>query len=93
VKGDILPGFRETGIPRMLKVHDPVNGRVIHMDPTFEHEFFDMARAQGVGDVPADAHENDLLRKMRPLEAYRHRCSPLSSLCVTGREHTPERLK
>jgi hypothetical protein len=38
------------------------------VDPAFEHEFFDMARAQGVGDIPADAHKNDILGKMRPLK-------------------------
>ena len=56
-------------------------------------EFFDVARAQGVGDIPADAHENDILGKMSPLEADCHRYSPLSSLCVPGREHTPDHLK
>jgi hypothetical protein len=56
--------------------HPPVDGRVIHVDPTFEQEFFDMACAQGVGDIPADAHENDLLWKMRSFEADRHCGSP-----------------
>src|SRR5881296_1943256 len=55
--------------------HPPVDGRVLHVDPTFKHELFDVARAQGVGDIPADAHEHDILWKMRPLEAYRHRSS------------------
>jgi hypothetical protein len=56
----------------------PVNGGVIHVDPTFLHEFFDMARAQGVGDIPADSHENNVLREMGPFEADRHRLSPPS---------------
>src|SRR5215471_8073878 len=30
----------------------PVNGGVIHLHPTFFHEFFDMARAQPIRHVP-----------------------------------------
>ena len=30
----------------------PVDGRVVHLDPTFEHEFFDVACAQGVVHAP-----------------------------------------
>src|SRR5438132_4140349 len=56
--------------------HPPVDGRVIHVDTSFEHEFFDVARAQGVGDIPADTHQNNVLREMGPFEADRHRLSP-----------------
>jgi hypothetical protein len=40
---------------------DPaVNGGVIHLYPTFLHEFFDMARAQWIRHIPADSHQNNL---------------------------------
>ena len=43
-------------------VHDPpVGGGVIHSDTSFEHEFFDVACAQGIRHIPADARENDIL--------------------------------
>src|SRR6266487_7054406 len=35
---------------------------------------------QGRRQIPSDAHENDLLRKMRPLETDRHRRAPS---CIT----------
>src|SRR4029450_8396089 len=62
--------------PRKPVLDDPpVNGGVIHLHPTFFHEFFDMARAQRICHVPTHAHENDLLREMGTLEAHRHcRC-------------------
>src|SRR5215470_5287902 len=40
-------------------------------------EFFDVARAQRVGDIPADPHQNDIWREMGSFEADRHRLSPL----------------
>jgi hypothetical protein len=56
---------------------DPaVNRRVIQLHPTFFHEFFDVARAQRIGHIPADPHENDLLGEMCPFETDRHRLSP-----------------
>ena len=39
-------------------------------------EFFDMARAQRVRHIPADAHENNLWGKMGTFEIDRHRRSP-----------------
>jgi hypothetical protein len=42
------------------------------MDPAFAHEFFDVARAQWVGDIPADACQNNILWEMDPLEAHSH---------------------
>jgi hypothetical protein len=58
-------------------LQDPaVDGGVIHGDPTFPHEFFHVTRTQGVRDVPAHARENNILGKMRPFEADRHRLSP-----------------
>src|SRR5439155_12825418 len=60
---------------------DPsINGGVIQLHPAFFHEFFDVACAQGIRQIPPDAHENDLLRKMRPLETDRHRRTPS---CIT----------
>src|SRR5262245_25222186 len=35
-----------------------------------------MACAQGVGDIPADPHEHNVLGAMGPFEADRHRRSP-----------------
>jgi hypothetical protein len=39
----------------------PVDGGVIHLNPTFPHEFFHMPCAQRVGDIPADACQNNIL--------------------------------
>ena len=39
-------------------------------------EFFDMARAQRVRHIPADAHQNDLWGEMGPFETDRHRLAP-----------------
>jgi hypothetical protein len=58
------------------------------MDPTFAHEFFDVARAQRVGDIPADACQNDILWEMGPLKAHRHRLSPsVFTLSHRGRSY------
>jgi hypothetical protein len=54
----------------------PVNRGVIHLYPTFLHEFFDMARAQRVRHIPADPHQNNLWGEMGPFEIDRHRRSP-----------------
>src|SRR4029077_6337742 len=54
----------------------PVHRGVIDLYPAFFHEFCDMTRAQRVGHIPTDSHENDLLGEMGPLEADRHRRSP-----------------
>ena len=59
-----------------IRDHPAVDRRVIHVDPTFQHAC-DMARAQGIRHVSADAHEHDVLWKMGPLEAHRRRRSPL----------------
>jgi len=61
---------------RVVFDHPPVDGGVIHVDPTFQHEFFDVARAQGVGDLPADTQQNNVWREMSPFEADRHRLAP-----------------
>src|ERR687887_2711622 len=39
-------------------------------------ELFDMAVAQGIGDIPPHPHQNNLLRKMGSLETDCHRRSP-----------------
>jgi hypothetical protein len=70
----------------------PVDGRVIHVDPTFKHEFFDVARAQRVGDIPADAHQNNVWWEMGPIEADRHRLAPPLQYGLEG-DHTTNRLK
>jgi hypothetical protein len=54
----------------------PVDRGVIDVHPMFQYQFFDMARAQRIGHVPADAHENDVLGEMGSFEADRHRRSP-----------------
>src|SRR5262245_52952036 len=73
-------------ITRMFPIHDhqPVNGGVIHLNPPFLHEFFNMARAQRIRHIPTYAHENDILWEMNALEAHRHRLSP--SLATTDHE-------
>jgi hypothetical protein len=73
--------------------HPPVDGGVIHVDTALEHEFFDVARAQRVGDIPPDARQNDLLGAMGTFEAHHHRLSPSLGIGVTEKEHTPNRLK
>ncbi len=66
----------------------PVDGRVIDLHATFKHEFFDMACAQRVGDIPTNTRQNDLLWEMGPLEAHRHRLSPsLFTLSRRGRSY------
>src|SRR5262245_50346890 len=54
----------------------PIHGGVIHLHSPFLHEFFNMARAQRVRHIPADAHEHDVWWEMSPFEAYGHRRSP-----------------
>ena len=49
-------------------------------------EFFHMARAQWVGHIPTDTHENDVLGEMGSFEAHRHRLSP--SCCILGHRGT-----
>src|SRR5262245_56240330 len=53
-----------------------VDCRMIHVDPTFEHQFFDMTCAQRVRYIPADSHQNDLWGEMRPFETDRHCLAP-----------------
>jgi hypothetical protein len=48
---------------------------MIDVDPAFEHELFDMARAQGIRHIPADAGQNDFWREVGPLEAHRQALS------------------
>src|SRR5262249_34402537 len=64
------PHWALAPVERLLQLgtildHPAVDGRAIHVDPGFQHEFFDMARAQGIRHIPAYAHENDLVWKMR----------------------------
>jgi hypothetical protein len=83
-----------SGTPwRAVLDHPPVNGGVIHMDTTFEHKFFDVARAQEVGDIPTDARQNDILWEMGPLKAHRHCLSPSLMSRDSKGDHTPNRLK
>src|SRR5438445_881533 len=51
----------------------PVDGRVIHLHPTFFHEFLDMACAQRIRHIPPHPHENDLCGAMGTLKTDRHR--------------------
>jgi hypothetical protein len=55
---------------------------MIHVDTPFEHKFFDMARAEGIGHLPADTRENDLVWEVGTLEGHRHHLSP--SLVTLG---------
>src|SRR6266699_3349550 len=62
-----------------------VDRGMIHVDTPFEHECFDMARAEGRGHVPADTRENDRWREVGTLEAHRHRLS-LALVIMSHRE-------
>ena len=58
-------------------LHDPaLDGRVVDRHPALFQEFFDMAIAQRVRQIPPYTHQNDVLGKMGPLEADRHRRAP-----------------
>jgi len=70
-----------------------VDSGVIRVDTTFEHEFFDMARAQGIRHIPADTGENDILWNMGPLKLTAIFPLPLCSSRVTEGDHTPNGLK
>jgi hypothetical protein len=71
-------------------LHNPaVNGGVIHVDATLEHQFFDMAGAQRIRHIPAHTHENDVLWKMGALEAH-HPCSPSLDQSRFQRKIIPE---
>src|SRR5262249_9795392 len=73
---------------------DPaVNRGVIHLHPTFFHEFFDMACAQRICHMPAHTHENDLWGEMGPFETDRHRRLPHDAPLLTGEDHTSNRFK
>jgi len=54
----------------------PVHRRVIHVDASCKHEFFDVTRTQRVGNIPPHIREENILGKMGSLEAHRHRYSP-----------------
>jgi hypothetical protein len=61
---------------------------VIHLHPTFLHEFFDMARAQRIRHIPADACQNNILWKVGSLEAHGHGLSPsVFTLSHQGRSY------
>src|SRR5215470_13623239 len=63
----------------------PVDGGVIDINPTFCHEFLDMACAERIRHIPPHPHENDLFGEMGPLKTDRHRRSP-SGITVGHRE-------
>jgi hypothetical protein len=56
-------------------------------------ELFDMARAQRVSDIPADAAEDNIFGKMGPLETHHHHSPPSLLTEITEEEHSPNRLK
>jgi hypothetical protein len=70
-----------------------VDGGVIHVDPTFLHEFFDMACAQGIRHIPADSHQNNLWGEMRSFETDRHVSLPHVVPLVMEGDHTANGLK
>src|SRR5262249_27022136 len=55
---------------RAVSDDPPVDGGVIHLNPTFPHEFFHMPCAQPVGDIPAGPCQNNILWKMGPLKTH-----------------------
>jgi hypothetical protein len=60
-----------------------------HVDAALEHQFFDMAGAQRIREIPAHPHEHDVLRKMGALEAD-HLCSPSLGQSRFRRKSIPE---
>jgi hypothetical protein len=85
-------------VKRLLQLRavldDPtVDGGVIHVDTALEHELFDVARAQRVGDIPADARQDDILWEMGPLKFTAISLLPFSSRWMTKGDHTSNGLK
>ena len=70
-----------------IRDHPAVDRRVIHVDPTF-HACFDMARAQGIRHVSADAHKHDVLWKCAPLKLTAVVALPYCSPSYTKGEYT-----
>jgi hypothetical protein len=68
-----MQGFFEQGA---IFADPPVDGGVIDVNSAFFHEFFDVARAQWVGQIPTDTHENDFFGEMRTLETDCHCLAP-----------------
>src|SRR5215510_15117565 len=56
-------------------------------------EFFDMAGAQRIRDIPTDSHQNDLFGEMGPFETDCHRRLPHDAPLLTGEDHTSNRFK
>ena len=62
--------------PRTVFDHPAIHRGVVYADTALFHQFFDVAGAQRVREVPAHAHENDLRWEMGPFETHRHRLAP-----------------
>jgi len=59
------------------RLHDPsADGRVVDRHPAPSQQFFDMARAQGVRQIPPYTHQHDVLGEMARLSTDRHRVLP-----------------
>src|SRR5882724_6659420 len=70
----------------------PVDRGVVHRHPTFLHQFFDMTVAQGIGQVPPDARQDNVLHKVGPLEADHDRAlTRVVSRRTSGTDHTRNR--
>ena len=55
--------------------HPTMNRAVIHVDASLLHHLFYIAVAQGIGQIPADALQNQLLFEMPATKGYcRHAC-------------------
>ncbi len=83
-----LPAVERLRELRTVLDDPPIDGGMIDMYTPFKHESLDRARTEGIGHVPADAHENDLLGEMGTFEAHRHGRSPsLFTLSHSGRAY------
>ena len=60
-----------------------VNSCMVYRNTTLGHHFFQVAQAQRVGRVPANAHQHDLQRKVRQLEIEKE---------VVKRDNDPNKL-
>jgi hypothetical protein len=78
---------------RTLCDHPPVDGRVIHVHPTFAHAFFDMTRAQRIASYQRIPIRMTSGGKWAPLQLIAIVALPHDTVLLREEEHTSKRLK
>jgi hypothetical protein len=53
---------------RRILLDPPIDGRVIDVQPSFEHHLFEIAITERRAEIPADTQEHDLGLEMAPFE-------------------------